>query len=464
MTLEGKDGTAGMSEWPEGWFREGSPAAGSPGGSPGGPPGGPGPSDPTVKLPAGTGQAGPAGDYQHGQQPRGGPAAGGSPQPGATAAAWPAQPPARSAPAGGGPDKPARSRRSGSPRSGSAAGGAPPAGARGGTGGGTGRRWLRPRRIAAVLCALVALLLVAASGGYFYLNSQLIRKNVLLNYAGRPAISAGQNWLIAGSDSRQGLTRKQERRLATGFDIGGGRSDTIMILHIPSNGGPSVLVSLPRDSYVSIPGYGYNKINAAYSFGGPRLLAETVQHVTGLRIDHYMGIGFGGFVGVVNAVGGVRMCLRAPLYDRASGARLKKGCQTLNGGQALAYVRTRHNFSDQDLQRVQDQRLFMRALLTKMTSPGVLLNPFAVIPAALGAADTVTVDQGTSLYQLIEVAFALRHPETTTVPIANANYYTPNAGDAVQWNSAAATQLFDDLKYDRAVPKSLITGSRQAAA
>jgi LCP family protein required for cell wall assembly len=315
----------------------------------------------------------------------------------------------------------------------------------------------------AILCALLALVIVAVAGMYFYLSSQLIRRTVLVNYSGRPAVSAGQNWLIAGSDSRQGLTRKQERQLATGHDIGGHRSDTVMILHIPSNGGPSVLVSLPRDSYVPIPGYGDNKLNAAYSFGGPKLLAETVQNVTGLRIDHYMEIGFGGFVSVVNAVGGVRMCLKAPLYDRASGARLKKGCQTLNGAQALAYVRTRHNFADQDLQRVQDQRLFMRALLTKMTSAGVMLNPFAAIPAALGAAGTLTVDQGTSLYQLVQVAFALRHPETTTVPIANANFYTTNAGDAVQWNSVEATQLFNDLKNDQPVPKSLLTGSRQAA-
>jgi LCP family protein required for cell wall assembly len=233
-----------------------------------------------------------------------------------------------------------------------------------------------------------------------------------------------------------------------------------MILHIPANGGPSVLVSLPRDSYVPIPGYGDNKLNAAFSFGGPKLLAKTVQNVTGLRIDHYMEIGFGGFVHVVDAVGGVRMCLKTSLYDQASGARLKKGCQTLDGDQALAYVRTRHNFSDQDLQRVQDQRLFMRALLSKLTSPGVILNPFASVPAALGVANTVTVDQGTSLYQLIKAAFALRHPETTTVPIANSNYPTA-AGDAVQWNSAEATQLFNDLKNDQPVPKSLLTGSKQ---
>jgi LCP family protein required for cell wall assembly len=312
-----------------------------------------------------------------------------------------------------------------------------------------------------VLAVLVSLVLILVVGMYFFLDSKLDRQDVLVNYAGRPAASAGQNWLIAGSDSRQGLTTKQERQLATGFDIGGGRSDTILILHVPSNGGPSVLISLPRDSYVPIPGHGDNKINAAYSFGGPKLLAETVQNVTGLRINHYMGIGFGGFVKVVNAVGGVRMCIKMRLDDPAAGLHLRKGCQTLDGAQALGYVRTRHLYADQDLQRVQDQRLFLRALLTKMTSPGVLLNPFAAIPAATGAASTLTVDQGTSLYQLIEVAFALRHPETTTVPIANANYPT-TAGDAVQWNAAQASQLFNALKNDQPVPRDLLTGSRQA--
>ena len=104
-----------------------------------------------------------------------------------------------------------------------------------------------------------------------------------------------------------------------------------MVLHMPSNGGRPVLISLPRDSYVPIPGHGYDKINAAYAYGGPRLLAETVQNVTGLRIDHFMSIGFGGFVRVVDAIGGVRLCLKAPLVDPAAGLHLHKGCQTLNG-------------------------------------------------------------------------------------------------------------------------------------
>ena len=299
---------------------------------------------------------------------------------------------------------------------------------------GRGRRWLRPRRILAIIALVVVVLLVLSGVTYFYLNSKLTRSNVLVDYPGRPVASAGTNWLITGSDSRQGLTVTQEHQLATGVGIGGHRSDTVMILHIPSNGGPSVLVSLPRDSYVDIPGFGMNKLNAAYSFGGPKLLAKTVQNATGLKINHYMGIGFGGLVNVVNAVGGVRMCIPQNLNDPASGLHLKKGCQNLDGAQALGFVRTRHLFATQDLQREQDQRVFIKALLTKMTSVGTLANPFASFPAANGAASSLTVDQGTQLYQLVQVAFALRHPETTTVPIASTPLLA--VGDVVIWNRA----------------------------
>ena len=166
-----------------------------------------------------------------------------------------------------------------------------------------------------------------------------------------------------------------------------------MLLHIPSSG-PSVLVSLPRDSYVGIPGFGMNKLNAAYSFGGPKLLVKTVEEATGLQINHYMGIGFGGLVNVVNAVGGVRMCIPQNLNDPASGLHLKKGCQNLNGAQALGFVRTRHLFATQDLQREQDQRVFIKALLSKMTSPGTLVNPFATVPAAFGATRLADRGQG----------------------------------------------------------------------
>jgi len=434
-----------VNEWPTGWFREDKPAApgdgnaapaaaggnaappgaaagsGAAGGAtPRGAAGTPGAAnDPTVRLPYGSGA--------------GGAASSPSTATGAPANPWPQQPPMRSAPGGRN---------------------------RGPTAYSGGRRPRRPRlRLVLVFVAgLVVVLLILMIGGYFYLDGKLSRANVLVSYAGQPAAGAGSNWLITGSDSRQGLTRKQERKYHTGVDISGQRSDTILLLHIPGNGGPAVLVSLPRDSYLKIPGYGHNKLNAAYSFGGPKLLAETVQNATGLRIDHYMGIGFGGLVNVVNSVGGVTMCFKHPLHDAASGLHLHKGCQTLSGGKALSFVRTRHQFASQDLQREQNQRVFMKALLSKMTSPGVMFNPFAVVPAALGSVNSLTVDEGTHLNQLISVAFALRSPETTTVPIANSNLLTP-AGDAVQWDSAQASRLFHDLNTDTPLPKRLITGS-----
>ncbi len=410
-----------MNEWPAGWYREKEAArpfdAVDPADSPGAA------NEWTVHLPAGGRDAG---------------AADGTARASQAGPAWPSQPPVRSG-TDARPPWPT----------------GPP------VGGGGSRRRLGPGRVLRILGVVVVILLVVVVGMYFYLDSKLQRGNMLVDYSGRPAATAGQTWLITGSDSRQGLTRQQERQLATGFDVGGHRSDTILLLHISANGAPAVLISVPRDSYVPIPGYGYNKINAAYSFGGPRLLAKTLQNVTGLRIDHYMGIGFGGLVNVVNAVGGVRMCLPQPIRDPAAGLHLRQGCQNLSGNEALGFMRTRHQFTSQDLQREQNQRVFIRALLTKMTSPGTLLNPFAAVPAALGSADSIKVDRGTHLYQLISVAFALRHPQTTTVPIADSNYST-SVGDSVLWDRTRALELFNDLKADRRVPRSLLTGSRVA--
>ena len=424
-----------MSEWPEGWYRG---AGGS-----SGPPGQAGPTDPTVQSPYPGSSGSPGGHVGSSDYGSGGASGYGPGGRLGSGSAWPQQPPPRSVPSRGRPGGPGGPGRPVRP---------------------SGRRWLRPRRIIATIALLLVVVIIASVGMYFYVNSKLHQSDVLVDYNGRPVPAAGTNWLIAGSDSRQGLTRKEERKLATGplSAAGGERSDTILILHIPSGGGKPVLVSIPRDSYVPIPGYGSSKINAAFDLGGPKLLAETIQNDTGLYINHYMGIGFGGFVSVVNAVGGVRMCLPGPMLDPKAGLNLKAGCQTLNGDQALGYVRTR-NFALSDLQREQDQRLFLKSLLSKMTSPTVLLNPFAIIPAATGSASTLTVSQGTSAYQLMQVAFALRDPETTTVPLASLDYQTPNDGVAVQWDQSRALRMFNDLKTDTPLPKGLISGSKAAA-
>jgi LCP family protein required for cell wall assembly len=333
----------------------------------------------------------------------------------------------------------------------------PATGRPGPAGPGTGRRrqpGRRGRRIALIVGLVVVVLVVALVGSYFYVDSKLTRSVTLPAFSGQ---SAGQNWLIVGSDSRQGLTQKQIVSLHVGDDFGTENSDSLMLLHI--GGGRPVLISIPRDSYVPIPGHGENKINAALAFGGPTLLVQTVENVTGLQINHYMGIGFGGLVSVVNQVGGVTMCLPKALHDYDSGANIPAGCHNLDGAQALAFVRDRHSFADEDLQRIEDQRAFLKALLDKATSPAVYLNPFVALPFGSAAASSISVDQGTHLYDLFEAALALRNPQTGTVPVADANYETANAGDAVLWDRSKALQLFDDLKNNQPVPADLLNGT-----
>ena len=352
---------------------------------------------------------------------------------------WPSQPPPVSAP-----------RRPGEPYRGEPY--------PGGLGGG-GRRWRfwgqpgrRGRRIALIAGIVVLIVILVAVSSYFWADGKL-NKSVTL--PATTAASAGTNWLIVGSDSRQGLSRTQRDTLHVGSS-GSSDSDSLMLLHM---GGPKpVLISIPRDSYVPIPGHGDNKINAALAFGGPTLLIQTVENATGLRINHYMGIGFDGLVTVVNTVGGVRICLPQAIQDSYSGVNLSKGCHNLNGTQALAFVRDRHSFATSDLQRIQDQRAFLKALLSKATSPGVYLNPFTAYPFASTAAGSIAVDKGTSLYDLIQAGLALRGAQTGTVPIANAALPT-NAGEAVEWNRTEALQLFGALQDNKAVPAGLLSGT-----
>ncbi len=311
----------------------------------------------------------------------------------------------------------------------------------------------RGRRIALTAGLLVVVLIIALVGSYFWIDGKLNRSVTLPAFSGT---SAGQNWLIVGSDSRQGLSRAEVDQLHVGT-VGADASDSLMLLHMGT--GRPVLISIPRDSYVPIPGYGDNKINAALAFGGPTLLVKTVENVTGLRINHYMGIGFGGLVSVVNTVGGVRICLPSAISDSYSGVNLSAGCHNLNGDQSLAFVRDRHSFATSDLQRIQDQRAFLKALLVKATSPGVYLNPFVALPFASTAASSISVDKSTSLYDLTEAARALRGPLTGTVPISNANYVTSNAGDAVLWNQSEAVALFNALREGKAVPSGLLNGT-----
>jgi LCP family protein required for cell wall assembly len=309
------------------------------------------------------------------------------------------------------------------------------------------------RRIALILGTVVVVLIAGFAGTYLWLNGKLNRSVTL---PATSLTSAGTNWLITGSDSRAGLSRAEIDAFHVGFDEGTLNSDSIMLLHLGS--GRPVLISIPRDSYVDIPGHGWNKINAALAYGGASLLIKTVENVTGLKIDHYMGIGFAGLVAVVNKIGGVEICLKTALNDSDSGVHLSAGCHNLDGDQALAFVRDRHSFAIEDLQRIQDQRAFLSALLKKATSPGVYLDPFTALPFGSTAASSMSVDTGTNLLDLVHAASALRDPETGTVPIADNNYET-SAGDAVLWNKTQATELFNALKNGTPIPAGLLSGT-----
>jgi len=293
-------------------------------------------------------------------------------------------------------------------------------------------------------------------GTAFWLDGRLHRVNALNDYPDRPPVGSGTNWLLVGSDSRQGLTPDQEAELATGGDIGDGRTDTILLVHIPAfyDGGVATMVSLPRDSYIPIPGNGSNKLNAAFSLGGAALLTQTVEQATGLRIDHYAEIGFSGFASVVDAIGGVSMCLDEPIDDPLAGVDLAPGCQMLNGPSALGYVRSRAT-PRADLDRMTHQRAFMTALFHRVSSPAVWSNPFRWYPLATSTADAITVAEGDHSWNLAQLGWALAGSvQNMTMPIGS---FSSNwAGDIVTWDQEASARLFEALRSGQQVPADLL--------
>lgn len=310
----------------------------------------------------------------------------------------------------------------------------------------------RKMRIGRMILVMLLVLVVGSVGLVFYYDSQLHRTDALAAYAGRPADTPGTNWLIVGTDSRSDLSAEEKKELSTG-DSDGSRTDTIMLVS-KRPGGKAMITSIPRDLYVPIPGMGSHKINAAFNFGGPQLLVQTVEGLTGVHIDHYAEIGFGGFDQLVDAVGGVRMCLDQPLNDPKAGLNLPAGCQNLNGQQALGLVRTRA-FPNADLERVVNQRKFLSALMAKATSPAVLLNPFRLIPFVNGAVNAVTVDKRDHIWNLFMLALMLRgNPITTTTPTGGDEY--TDDGDALVVDDST-TQFFDHIRTGTAVPEDLLS-------
>ncbi|WP_327111358.1 LCP family protein [Nocardia sp. NBC_01730] len=312
----------------------------------------------------------------------------------------------------------------------------------------------RKRRPFRWFLVFLLVLVLAAVGAVVQLDGSLNRIPALANYADRVGNTPGTNWLLVGSDGRGGLSPEQEQELATGGEVGPERTDTIMLVHV-SESGKTTLVSLPRDSYVSIPGQGKDKLNAAFALGGPALLVQTVEIATGVRVDHYAQIGFGGFASVVDTLGGIDVCVPKPIDDPLAGIDLQAGCQRLNGPQALGFVRSRAT-ALADLDRMNNQRIFMAALLKKATSGATLANPFTLWPLATDTAKSLKVDDGDHIWDLARLGWALKG-ETVTTAVPVGGFADTDSGNVLLWDKDKASRFFDALAKDQAVPEDLLT-------
>jgi LCP family protein required for cell wall assembly len=318
-----------------------------------------------------------------------------------------------------------------------------------------GRRARQRRAMLMASSAMSALVLLAAGSAWAltgYVNSHLGRVNA--GTAGTPP-SGPLNILIAGIDERTGLTRQQQLLLHVGRSTGETSTDTLMLVHVPADHRYVEVVSLPRDSWVDIPGHGMGKISAALDIGGPRLMVRTVRQDTGLTINDYIEVNFLGFVKVIDALGGVNVCLPFAVDDRYSGLRMSAGLHHVSGITALEYARDRHSFAASDLARIQDQQRLISSALTEAISSGTLANPVRLERVLSAASAAIKVDRGFNVVSLADELRGISPSQVTltTVPLAKVKYVTPSGQPAVLWNGSAASALFTALKNDQVPPR-----------
>ncbi len=287
-----------------------------------------------------------------------------------------------------------------------------------------------------------------------------------LDNATRPAAinTDGMTILAVAVDDRSGLTRAQENALHVGHgDYGAARTDTIMVIRVSPGGCGATAVSLPRDTWVSIPAYkdttgaqhapAQDRINTLLERGGPTLMTQVVEQLTGLRIDHFISLNFAGFLNMVDAVGGVPMCIPRALKDASSGLDLTAGQHVLTGREALAYVRARH--IDSDFGRMQRQQRFLSSMAQRAMSAGTLLNPLKLNGFIDAAMKSITTDEQLGRDAIMNLALRFRGLSLSkmrflTVPISNGNANI-NGNSVVLWNQAAAKTLFTRMANDQPV-------------
>ncbi|MFM7451288.1 MAG: LCP family protein [Actinomycetota bacterium] len=328
-----------------------------------------------------------------------------------------------------------------------------------------------PRAIRFFTIASIAIVGISAISwaGLGRITAAIPRVDAFAGLENRPKKeSSAVNYLIVGSDTREGLSREEIKRLRVGgTDVAAGkRSDTMLLIHISKKRDKAAIISIPRDSYALIPEHNnaqgkvipaaYSKINSAYNWGGAPLLIETLESMSDLRIDHYVELNFVGFVRMVDALGGVEICTKKDINDPKSHLTLPAGTHVLDGIDSLKFVRTRVFDGLGDLGRMKRQQEFAGAMLRKATSAGVLLNPVKMVDFINSALDSVVTDEGLSQGDLLTLGKQLRNlsasnVRTLTIPLKYYNYNQNGVSAAVLWDPVLAPELFERIKNDEAL-------------
>ena len=341
----------------------------------------------------------------------------------------------------------------------------------------------RAIRIITSLSLGVVILATATWVGLGQISGQISRISVFGDLENRPEkVNSALNYLVVGSDNREGLTKAQIRELRVGgTDVAaGGRSDTMLLVHISKARDAAFIVSLPRDTLVTIPAHisqdgksqipdRPGKLNAAFAFGGAPLLIETIELMTALKIDHYIEVSFAGFVGVVDALGGIKVCSKVDIDDPKSHLVMKAGYHLLNGVESLKFVRTRDFDGRGDIGRMERQQQFVSAIIRKATSSGTLLNPIKLANFYQATISTVKMDEGVSKNDLLTLGKQMSNlssgsVRTLTVPLSNPNGRHPTVGSVVIWDEVLAPELWNRIKNDAALVDTVLPTTDPSAS
>ena len=300
------------------------------------------------------------------------------------------------------------------------------------------RRRKRRHPILKTLCLF--LVLVLAWGGFLMwdANTNMGRVSALSGAADTP----GTTYLLAGSDSRA------DGAVQDGFNDSE-RADSIMLVNVAPNG-QKVALSIPRDTYAEIPGVGWDKINASYAYGGPQLLVETVEKLTGLTVDHFVQIGMGAVPDMVDAVGGVELCYDNDADDQYSGLRWTAGCHTVDGTTALQFSRMRYQDPEGDIGRTKRQRQVISKVISSAASPSTLINPVKTLRVERAGSKSFTIDEDSSVVTVASLVWALRGASSNQMmgvpPIESLNFTTNAGASAVLLRDTTADDFFAKLR------------------